>query len=477
MKKCLKCGTKYEDKFMFCPECGEKLVPSNECPNCHLEVSPNAKFCPNCGTKLNENAAPAPQVEPAIAPAPVVEPQPQPVAQPYQQPEPQPRPQRPRKSKQEIMRIVSNFVYMGMYIFIALFYLIGIFGDPFNLEGYMYGQLNFTIFFRYDIIAHSGGAAPFIVLLFLFYYLAFAGFIVTLATGIPSVIRAFKQKDQPINTKPMVYTIMFILPHLMYLSLLSPFASMMGWGSIMLLLSTIYAAFTIAIVKALGGELRSKPIVANALNGSAILFASLGAIYGGIAACSPLLAMIADVSYIESYVENGQFFLALGIFLTVLAGSILMYIAVPKTRNRDGGIKAPVILQSIAVGLITIGFVLSIILYKQAVKEIVSTFSTFVVFFLFTLGLLIAANKIDPKAPVVPQQTYRPQPQPVPAPQGQPQFQPMPGPQPMPMPQPMPAPQPVPAPEPQPAPQPVPAPQPEPAPQPQPMDNNNPYKL
>ena len=52
MKKCNKCGKRFDDDSLFCSQCGEKLVEINECPKCGSQVSPKDAFCSHCGFDL-----------------------------------------------------------------------------------------------------------------------------------------------------------------------------------------------------------------------------------------------------------------------------------------------------------------------------------------------------------------------------------------------------------------------------------------
>lgn len=51
MHKCTKCGTEFDGKF--CPECGEKFVDKDVCPQCGAHHKPDAKFCTECGARLD----------------------------------------------------------------------------------------------------------------------------------------------------------------------------------------------------------------------------------------------------------------------------------------------------------------------------------------------------------------------------------------------------------------------------------------
>ena len=60
MKICLKCNSKYDDKYKFCKRCGntlsvvQKVRQSNVkfCPKCKLEYDNKYKFCKKCGYSL-----------------------------------------------------------------------------------------------------------------------------------------------------------------------------------------------------------------------------------------------------------------------------------------------------------------------------------------------------------------------------------------------------------------------------------------
>lgn len=47
---CTRCGTKGRANFVFCPQCGNELLPS--CPNCKRAVDPEWNRCAYCGTTL-----------------------------------------------------------------------------------------------------------------------------------------------------------------------------------------------------------------------------------------------------------------------------------------------------------------------------------------------------------------------------------------------------------------------------------------
>ena len=49
MAYCSNCGTKLQEGFEFCPECGHKFA--SVCPKCGAEVK-GGKFCLECGEKL-----------------------------------------------------------------------------------------------------------------------------------------------------------------------------------------------------------------------------------------------------------------------------------------------------------------------------------------------------------------------------------------------------------------------------------------
>ena len=56
---CAKCGNKVDEKFGFCPQCGEKKpAPAGSwlCGKCGTQVDGAFKFCPQCGTPKPEAA-------------------------------------------------------------------------------------------------------------------------------------------------------------------------------------------------------------------------------------------------------------------------------------------------------------------------------------------------------------------------------------------------------------------------------------
>ena len=448
MKKCLKCGSKFDDRFQFCPECGGQLVPSNECPNCHLELAPNAKFCPNCGAPVGaQQPQPAPQPAPQPRPAPQAAPAPQPMPQPApapqpmpaQQPYPQPAPQQPypqqgyqqpypqqgyygyqqpkqpRQKNPNLMPTIMRFVFMGMFILAAIFYIVGLFGAP-------YQYTDFTFFFKFEYVKNAGAAAEFYIFFFLFYLLIVAGFFVALGTGIAAIVKSFQRKAIP-STKPLMTMVAFILPHLAYLSYFKSLATNgynigLGWGTIMLLVTVILAALTLAAMKVLGGELKAKPIVANCLAGLAFILAAMAVAFGTLPGSYPFGYFLQMPSaYLEGFMKNGQFFFALGLALFALVGFILRVCAVPKVIRTERGIKGGIVMLSLAAGFDTIAFIFVVLLYKgNNMGQYLGAFIVMWVFFVLVVGLLIAASKLNPRRPVAPQQfqpqQFQPQPQP-----------------------------------------------------------------
>lgn len=70
MKFCPKCNEEYDDGFMFCHHCGEKLqkkievakeitlqnnVEQKFCPYCGEEIDADSNFCPFCSKSLSKN--------------------------------------------------------------------------------------------------------------------------------------------------------------------------------------------------------------------------------------------------------------------------------------------------------------------------------------------------------------------------------------------------------------------------------------
>lgn len=49
--KCSKCGFENPESFMFCCQCGAKLIKL--CPDCGSTIPSYAKFCPECGSRVH----------------------------------------------------------------------------------------------------------------------------------------------------------------------------------------------------------------------------------------------------------------------------------------------------------------------------------------------------------------------------------------------------------------------------------------
>ena len=101
---CNKCGNKINDGILFCPKCGNQLATAQAPANPQAVTQPKP-------VAPQQNAAPAPKVEPKpqpkpvapqqnAAPTPKVEPKPQPAKQPKPQPTKQPKPaKQPKEEK------------------------------------------------------------------------------------------------------------------------------------------------------------------------------------------------------------------------------------------------------------------------------------------------------------------------------------------------------------------------------------------
>lgn len=66
--KCKKCGAELENGVLFCRECGNRVVVSDEvriCTECGANVAADAIFCPECGTRLDGRDADTPERKPA----------------------------------------------------------------------------------------------------------------------------------------------------------------------------------------------------------------------------------------------------------------------------------------------------------------------------------------------------------------------------------------------------------------------------
>ncbi|MFH1488956.1 MAG: ATPase, T2SS/T4P/T4SS family [Pseudomonadota bacterium] len=50
--RCLRCGRLMEERFPFCPSCGEAMVP--QCPHCNKILEQGWNVCPYCGARLGE---------------------------------------------------------------------------------------------------------------------------------------------------------------------------------------------------------------------------------------------------------------------------------------------------------------------------------------------------------------------------------------------------------------------------------------
>lgn len=53
--KCNHCGATLPEKALFCPQCGNKIELTKECPVCHAKVGAEYKYCVQCGANLLED--------------------------------------------------------------------------------------------------------------------------------------------------------------------------------------------------------------------------------------------------------------------------------------------------------------------------------------------------------------------------------------------------------------------------------------
>jgi uncharacterized membrane protein YhaH (DUF805 family) len=51
--ECPGCHERIQEKFAFCPNCGEMIKP--QCPKCQASIQKEWKVCPHCGAKLSGN--------------------------------------------------------------------------------------------------------------------------------------------------------------------------------------------------------------------------------------------------------------------------------------------------------------------------------------------------------------------------------------------------------------------------------------
>ncbi|MBO7573169.1 MAG: hypothetical protein J6T25_00020 [Bacilli bacterium] len=309
------------------------------------------------------------------------------------------------------MQTVNRFVFMGMFILSALFYLTA---------------MIFGIVETIGSFAYFGGGVGVIIVLVLSYLLltlALIGFIVSLATGIASIIRSFRDKEHHVNAKPLMFMTMFAVPFMAFYNFCFGGAYMgillYSFCNIFLITTISLTTLALAAHKVLSGEMKVKPILANAFAGLAFMFVAMIVIFG----IMPSGSWLYGIPFIDLFCLIASIF--------GLAALILLLIALPKPLKRERGIKGSVILLSISAGLNVFAFVFMIIAGGLVVSLV--PFILMWVFFVFALALLIVSSKLDPKKPAnrpaprqyqpYPQQGY-PQPQ-----QGYPQYQQQPQPQ------------------------------------------------
>lgn len=57
MRICPNCNLEYEDKYLFCHQCGSKLqeiIEQSFCPYCGNRIETEGDFCPYCGNSLSD---------------------------------------------------------------------------------------------------------------------------------------------------------------------------------------------------------------------------------------------------------------------------------------------------------------------------------------------------------------------------------------------------------------------------------------
>ena len=447
MKKCLQCGNKFDDKFSFCPECGQQLVADNSCPQCGAEIAPGAKFCPNCGARLAPQAAPqaapAPQ-QPAPAPAPVyAAPQPAPAPAPapapvYAAPQPAPQ-QRPARQKGEVLQKVLRFVYLGLFCLFSFLFLLGMFGDPFqaNAMGYTQGQ-SISYFFGeglepYSDVSTAGqGFSMFMTVLYMLsYFGALIGLCICIPIGIVKVTKAVKAKA-PIDTKMLSGMVVSVVPYLFLTGAVTfykqPYGQVeFGWGTTMIFVMVILSVVTMTVYKVFGGKLNVKEIIANSLCGVGYLAAVLMAVFS-----NTLLVSVSQYgttydytlySRVLEHIDAADAFeafpiLMIGFMLSLVsAGLMIGSVNAPKSRRLGRVIPMLVIATVLNMTACILGGMALNDLYGGMYDIIpgmsVGSIMT-IVLFIVELGSVIAAVSVAKPSNPAPMQ---PQPQPLPQPQ------------------------------------------------------------
>lgn len=444
MKKCLQCGNKFDDKFSFCPECGQQLVADNSCPQCGAEIAPGAKFCPNCGARLAPQAAPqaapAPQ-QPAPAPAPAPQPAPAPAPAPvYAAPQPAPQ-QKPAKQKGEVLQKVLRFVYLGLFCLFSFLFLLGMFGDPFqaNVMGYTQGQ-SISYFFGEglepysDVSSASQGFSMFMTVLYMLsYFGALIGLCICIPIGIVKVTKAVKAKA-PIDTKMLSGMVVSVVPYLFLTGAIaftknSAYSTQteFGWGTTMIFVMVILSIVTMTVYKVFGGKLNVKEIIANSLCGVGYLAAVLMAVfsntllvsisqYGETMDMTPYTFVANTINAADAF----EFFpiLMMGFLLSLVsAGLMIGSINAPKSR-RLGRVIPMLVISSVLNITACVLCSMAMQNFQGSSEGIIPGVSVgsimTIVLFIVELGSVIAAVSVAKPSNPAPMQ---PQPQPLPQPQ------------------------------------------------------------
>jgi len=402
--KCPRCESPIDKDDLFCPQCGYNLKEGNLCPKCKKEVPTGAKFCPKCGEPLKDNQIIQKKLE--------------------------------NKYRQTNFKYILNYILIGVFVLCCLLSIIGIFGDIFVAASEKY---SITIGIKYFFgertkelknIADFNSQSDYYFLSSFFYFIyacsyfvAIIGILVTIGIGIYKIIYSLKL-NALFSTNMFVLLMAFCLPYLSLTRFLffSTSATIdkagFGWGTSLLLISTILSCLSCITGNIAFSKLTTKNILAKSFSSFAFFLMLFVSVFG----VSPQIHInsvdylftsnIGIYSYVSSYLSSGTYsypnsnsLSALALFSFLLALAIIPLAIV--TFARLSSTKKPGVVFGIVMSpIILMLSLLSGVFLKSEIVDIYAYSDSYnialgggviltIIFSILSLGSLITSLSIS----------------------------------------------------------------------------------